>query len=150
MGATMPAVHIIDHTGDIGIAWEAANLPALFATGAEAFASLLVENPAGPGTDRSRPIEIDAVDLPDLLVRFLQEFLFLFETEREVYASVKVSDVSDGGEGGRARLTARAHGRAFDAENEDVKLLVKAVTYHTLDVSPTETGGWRARVIFDV
>jgi SHS2 domain-containing protein len=146
----MPAVRIVDHTGDIGLEWEAPDLPALFATGAEAFASLLVEDPAGPGTDRARDLELDAVDLPDLLVRFLQEFLFLFETEAEVYATVEVTSVSDAAEDGRARLTARAHGRAFDPQNEDVKFLVKAVTYHALEVSPTDGGGWRGRVIFDV
>jgi len=40
-------------------------------------------------------------------------------------------------------------GERFDAARHPLKVQVKAVTYHGLEVARDE-GGWRARVIFDI
>jgi SHS2 domain-containing protein len=139
----------LDHTGDIGIEWEADDLPALFRGGAWAFADLVAGDP-GEAEGMARDFDLDGVDLPDLLVRFLQELLFRFETRGELLPRIEVKILEGGGEGRRARLTATAHGRAFDPSREEVRLVIKAVTYHALEVAPRPEGGWRARVIFDV
>lgn len=141
---------IIDHTGDIGIAWEAPDLPALFKAGASALAEVLMGvPPAGPAT-LSMHLELDAIDLPDLLVRFFQEILFRFETHGEVLSDAAVAAVTEGEAGGRAALSATLEGRPFDPGTDEVAIVIKAVTYHGLEVSRAPDGGWKARVIFDV
>jgi SHS2 domain-containing protein len=139
----------IDHTGDVGIEWEAENLPALFREGACAFAHLAAGEAPGAETI-SRDLALDGVDLSDLLVRFLQELLFRFETRNELLPRFEVGSLEEGGEGGRSKLHGTAHGRPFDPSREEVGLVIKAVTYHALEVAPTPEGRWRARVIFDV
>ncbi|MHC5036728.1 MAG: archease [Planctomycetota bacterium] len=146
----MADYRVIDHTGDIGIAWEGRDLPDLFRAGAEALADLLVHAPGERSEPVSRPIELDAVDTADLLVRFFQELLFFFETQHEYFPSVRVKAVTPGGEGSRARLRARVEGGVIRPDEGAVKIVIKAVTYHDLQLEPTPDGGWRAQVIFDV
>jgi SHS2 domain-containing protein len=138
----------IDHTGDVGIEWDAEDLPALFREGASAFADL-VAGEAGEASI-SRDLALDGIDLPDLLVRFLQELLFRFETRGELLPRVDVAVLEAGEGGARAKLTGTAHGRPFDPSTEAVRLVIKAVTYHGLEVAPRPGGGYCARVIFDV
>ena len=141
---------LIDHTGDIGIEWEAEDLPALFRAGAEALAGILVELPGDPAPGLSRTVELDALDLPDLMVRFFQEILFRFETHGELFPAARVNEASPDRGDARASLRAVLLGRSFDPANEDVRFIVKAVTYHGLEATGTAAGRWRARVIFDV
>ena len=48
-----------------------------------------------------------------------------------------------------ARRHARLSGSRLDPGRHDVRVTVKAVTYHALEVRQTATG-WHARVILDV
>jgi len=141
---------LIDHTGDIGIEWETEDLPALFRAGAEALAGILTELPGDPAPGLSRTVELDALDLPDLMVRFFQEILFRFETHNELFPAVRVEDVTEDRGDARASLRAVLLGRPFDPAKEEVRFIVKAVTYHGLEATGTLAGRWRARVIFDV
>jgi SHS2 domain-containing protein len=52
--------------------------------------------------------------------------------------------------GGALRLAATARGETYDPERHPIKVLIKGITYHGLEVVEGADGRWRARVIFDI
>jgi len=123
---------------------------------APTFAGLLAE--AGRAfTDAITPIEgveareehrlAVAAGAPDeLLVAWLEELLYLFETTDVLVCGAKVRVDEAGGE---LRLTATVAGEPFDGERHPLRTLIKGVTYHDLTVEE-RSDGWRARVLFDI
>jgi SHS2 domain-containing protein len=84
-------------------------------------------------------VTADAAGVPQLLVNFLQELLFLHETQRVLLKEFQVHI-----EG--TRLHARVRGETIDKRRHELKLAIKAVTYHRLKVDPK---AGVAEVIFD-
>ena len=87
-----------------------------------------------------QPLEIrlDAPDAETALVEFLNEVLFLRDTQGMWFRPQKVV---------WARGEVRAVGQAFPLAGVDKE--VKAATYHNLRIERT-TEGWRATVVVDV
>ncbi len=129
----------LDHTADAGIRSYGATLEELFENTAAGMFSLIVDletlKPRG-----EVEVRVKAEDLETLMVNWLQELLFLHETQRLVFCEFDVAIE-------RFDLTGRARGEAIDKRRHDLKLAVKAVTYHRLKVDP-EKGV--AEVIFDI
>ena len=137
-----PTYNVIEHTADIGIEVHEPTLEALFATAAFALFDLQIK------TDKVRPtesVEVEATggDLVELLVAWLSELQFQFETKKLVFAEFNVREVTES----RARVTCR--GERYERRRHGSLALVKAVTYHQATVEPRD-GGWYARLIFDV
>jgi len=132
---------LFDHTADVGLRVAAPSLDALFAEAACGFFSIVVE-PA-PRREGMRRVEfaLEAERLEFLLVDWLNELLFTFDTKRLVLDRFEVRV-----EG--TRLTAAARARPLD-ERDRVLVEVKAVTYHGLRVERTPDG-WQAELILDI
>jgi SHS2 domain-containing protein len=81
--------------------------------------------------------------MPSLLVNWLSEILYLFDAEGWLFRDFQFDALTERG------LTAVARGEKFDRRKHQVKLLVKAVTYHQLDLMETAEG-WRAQVYVDI
>ena len=73
----------IDHTADVGFEFEASTLPALFQTAGLALFHEMVSG-AGDMQATQLSVEVSGLDLEDLLIRFLNELLYVFEEERQV------------------------------------------------------------------
>jgi SHS2 domain-containing protein len=86
-----------------------------------------------------RQIEIKALDLSALLVDFLNEALYLSQTNHESYFEVNFKDFSDN------KIKAELIGKKIIRFGEDIK----AVTYHDLSVEK-KNGTWEAIVLFDI
>lgn len=131
----------IDHTADAGIRVEAPTLEDLFEIAGLAF-SELVTSVDSVDCKVERRFELQEDDLETLLVSWLQELLYLMDTEDLVFGrfQVKIDDLS---------LAATAWGEPFDPNIHTMKTEIKAVTYHQLQVARSEQG-WRAQVIFDI
>jgi SHS2 domain-containing protein len=83
-------------------------------------------------------VSLESADRAALLADWLGELVYLSETEG--FLAERVEElVLDG-----ASLSATLAGRAARPRN-----LVKAVTYHGLELAPAN-GRWRARVVLDV
>jgi SHS2 domain-containing protein len=134
-----------DHTGDIGVRLSAATLEDLFAFAAVAFVETVAE-PAGFEPRRAIPVALDASGPDLLLVDWLSEILFRFEVEQFLPARVEVRVTR---EGDGWRLEGTLMGETVDPARHAVKLLVKAVTYHALQVEQT-ADGWQGTVVFDI
>jgi SHS2 domain-containing protein len=135
----------LDHTADTGIELQARSLDELFTDAAIAFGDCVTEV-AGLRCCQWRTFEIEARDLETLLVDWLDELLFAFETAGLLFGRVNVEVEQAGVEW---RLRAKACGERFDPARHPLKVPIKAITYHRLLVA-REAGGWRGRVIFDV
>lgn len=130
---------ILEHTADIGIKAYGEDLEEIFENAAFGMFGLIVD------PDTVRPVgeikvEVRGEDLEDLMVNWLSELLFLHETQGLLLREFDVSIANQ-------RLSGAAHGETIDRTRHNLKLNVKAVTYHLLDINEKE--GY-ATVIFDV
>lgn len=137
---------LVDHTADVAVEVEAATLEGLFEEAAAAFAAVVCDAHAlRPGPPEAISVSAPALDL--LMVAWLSELLYHFDVHDRLVASARVRIAGDETSG--YRLDATVGVDPFDPTRHAVKVLIKAVTYHALLVEPC-TGGWRARVVFDV
>lgn len=141
MGRASGSYEFIDHTADVGVRLEAPTAAALFETAARALTEIATD--AGAVMPRvERTVELEEETLDVLLVSWLQELLYLLETEGLVFSRFEVS--IDG-----TRLHAAVWGEPLNPELHARKSDIKAVTYHQLEVG-RRGDAWEARVIFDV
>lgn len=130
-----------DHTAEVELQIEAASVAAVFEEALSALAELLEREPEpGGGAPLSREVTLRAPDRETLLVEWLNEVVFLAETEGLVPERAEGLRLEPG------RLVATIRGRGGEPSP-----LVKAVTYHRLGIwQESDSDTWRARVIFDV
>ena len=128
-----------EHTADVGIRAYGQTAGELFANAAEGMFSLVAD------LDGVRPVgevevRVTADDAPSLLVKWLSDLLYLHETEHLLFRSfdVRIEGTS---------LQGKARGEAIDKQRHELKLVIKAVTYHRLSVD-LERGV--AEIIFDI
>ncbi|HEX2253625.1 MAG TPA: archease [Thermoanaerobaculia bacterium] len=136
----------LEHTADVGCELAAPDRDALYAEALAAFTDTITPRD-GVEPRLSRHLELTARDAESLLVDWLGELLYVFETENLLchHAEVRVTDAADG-----LALAAEVHGEPYDPERHPVKVLVKGVTWHQLHAAPRADGSWTARVIFDI
>jgi SHS2 domain-containing protein len=103
----------------------------------EAMAALAELFGPGKGPRQSHAITLEAQDRAALLARWLEELVFLAETERFVPEEAELAV-------GDTRLEGTVRGRTGDP-----RPLVKAVTYHRLEFVH-RGDSWHARVVLDV
>lgn len=145
MRFTLHAMYqIIDHTADVGIRVEAATQGELFVSAAEAMFDLMFSQKRSFIPTIDVPIEINAPAADQLMVRWLQELLFVFESRRLVFSKFWIDEISD------TMLRGAAKGIKFDSTRHTHKLDIKAVTYHHIEVRMSGDGSWHASVIFDI
>ena len=134
-----------DHTADIGLEVAAPSLESLFSTAAHALFDLLIEPTADlqPSSLTKRAIEVEASNLPELLVRWLSELFYIHETSSMVLRQVHIRELSDD------RVAGDLLWEPFDRSRHRHRREVKAVTYHQVSVEQ-QPAGWRARLVLDV
>ena len=144
----MGTYSIFDHTADIGLDVRGETLADLLATAARAtFDQVLEDLPAE--VDCVRQVRAEPVpglrgDLGEILVVWLQELLFLFETEHLVPRTYEFVVV------GPDEVRAEVGFGVFVPGRHRTRLQIKAVTYHALQVHQECDGAWSARFIVDV
>ncbi|MBI2918417.1 MAG: archease [Chloroflexi bacterium] len=131
----------IEHTADIGLVAYGRDLGECFSNAAWGLFSCITDlRRVRP--EEVREVRVEAGDTEALLVDWLNELLFLFDSEGFLGRRFDVVEIGDG------RLRARVWGERLDPERHRTRIAVKATTYHQLQV--VQRDGWRARVIFDV
>lgn len=131
-----------EHTADLGLRVRAQDLNALFAEAGRGLFSIVVENLDDVRPVETRSFEIAGIDREYLFFDWLNELLFVCDTERMAFAEFEVHVTGSG-------LTATARGEKLDPARHRVSREIKAITYHQLKVEQT-TGGWLAEVILDI
>lgn len=139
----------IDHTADIGIRVQGNTLEGLFA-----YASLGLAQFLGAQCQKFTGEEPRNVfhyhrfaDSPEeALVHFLQEILFLKETQNFNLVWPEINVPQWNHLRNTYEVYARFHGYTGDTEREDIK----AVTYHDLEIVEEIGVAYEATIIFDV
>lgn len=127
----------VEHTADWGLEVWAPGLPALIEEAARGMFELMGVV-ISEESRCHRQLEIGADDREQLLVSFLEELLFIADSEDLAFDGFMLNLVE-------TNLLARLEG-GFIVEREKE---IKAVTYHYLEIE--ETGrGLETRIIFDV
>ena len=134
-----PSHRFVDHTSEIGLQVRAATFGELLAEAARGLARLMLREVPATAEGEAREIEVSAHDRESLLVDWLNEILFVAETGLWIPLEVEVLEVSD------TRIRARARGAAVEVS----PAMVKAATFHGLEVVETAEG-FSAEVILDV
>jgi len=121
---------------------EASSLSDLFSTAGRALMEWM--GPAPPELPEFREeITVEAEGYEELLVRWLQELLYLFHQKHAYLLQVSTIEVA------QSRVEAVIHCRAWDESCAPAFQEVKAITYHKLHVD--HYGGvWQANIILDI
>ncbi|MBU1700616.1 MAG: archease [Candidatus Eisenbacteria bacterium] len=160
---------VMDHTADIGLRVWAPTLEGLFEQAAEGVASLSVDiTRIDPLVQRR--VEVEGWDLEELLVSWLQEFLYLWSGSGFIGRRFQVrilppskqepgeqdpekADVEKAGVENVWRLEGVITGEMWDPGRHEAYTDIKAATYHNLKIrSENPAGGkiiYRVALILD-
>ena len=131
-----------EHTADLGLRVAAGSREDLFAEAARGLFSMIVPDLASVRLTQTRELTIAGQEIDYLLFDWLNELLYIFDTQRLLLADFEVRLNDDG-------LIATTRGEAYDPKRHRLDHEVKAITYHGLRVDEDETG-WRGEVIVDI
>ena len=139
--------HTFDHPADVGLSARADSLAELFEALAEGLADLICSRqtvcPAQARTIEVRPGGPGAPDVEDLAHDFLSAVLAEIQERHFMVAGVELSRVSETEAAGELR------GEPYDPQRHDIRVEVKAVTYHLLKVA-REGKDWTGIVVLDL
>ena len=132
---------IIDHTADVGIIAYGTDMKMAFANAAKALFSLITEL---EDVDElvHKDVAITAPDQESLLVAWLHELIYLFDTENVILKRFDIIRLS------QTQLKARGYGQKVDRARHQIKTGVKAATYHMLKID--QNNGTKVQVLFDI
>ena len=130
----------LPHTADIKFRAFGKNLNEVFENSALAFTSVLHDGKIKK--DVNKKFLIKGNDLEALMFRFLEEILFLFETEGFLISNIKVKLSDD-----KKNLKVEAFGEEKLAGR--ARHYIKAVTYNDMFIKKS-AGRWTAQVVIDV
>jgi SHS2 domain-containing protein len=138
----MEAFRVLEHTADIGFEAFGSTREEVFANAGRALQNIMVDLSSIVPREEIK-IQVVGSDASSLLVNWLSEILYRIDADGRLFHDFNVRDLSD------RSLTAIAHGEPFDRARHQVKLQVKAITYHQLALDKT-ADGWRAQVYVDI
>jgi SHS2 domain-containing protein len=138
----MEPFEIVEHTADVGFRAWAEDVAQLFEHSALALMSIAAE----PGTITGHGqyvVTVSGHDYESLLVNWLGEVLYLFDSAHFAAREFAVEEITP------EMLRARLVGDPRDPARHPWKVIVKAITYHGIEVAE-RNGRWEARVFVDV
>jgi SHS2 domain-containing protein len=138
----MQSFRILEHTADVGFEAWGATREEVFANAARALISLIVDLEAVNPREQVA-VQIQGSDPASVLVNWLSELIYLHDAEAWLFREFEIQNLQDDS------LSALARGEKFDRSRHQVKLMVKAITYHQLALEESPQG-WRAQVYVDI
>lgn len=137
----MGSFRFIEHTADMGILARGETLAEAFAQAALGLFSSMID--LGQVRElRTHLVEAEASNVESLLVAWLNELIFAFDTEGLALKRFDIKEMTS------TNIKAICFGEGFDEARHRVGPAVKAVTYHGLEIKTN--GGWQARVFLDI
>lgn len=139
-------IRMFDHTADVGFEIEAPALSQLFEEARAALLMTVFERPPERG-GQERRIRLSAPDLETLMVRWINELVYLIQIASFTPIHSQIEAQGTGEES--CELEARLAGCEPDLEAHGWQGEIKSATFHGLSV---ERVGklWRAQIILDV
>ena len=133
---------ILDHTADTGFRAWGSTLAELFENSARAMMAVATDASLVEAHSEKH-VEVEGEDYESLLVNWLSEILYLFDTDAFAPQSFRVDEISP------SRLKARLLGEPREPKRHPWLLIIKAVTYYELKVEERD-GRWESQVFLDI
>ena len=134
---------LVEYTADIGIRAFGIDLKETFQHAAVGMFSLITDiNKVNELLYRD--VEVSAPDREILLVEWLNDLIFLFDTEQLLFKRFDIGTLTDTG------LKAHCHGEKVDKSRHQLKRGIKSATYHMLKVEKVKNGSYLAEVLLDI
>jgi len=130
----------VDISGDVGIRVWGRGLEELFENAGIGMSELITDT-ATIEEKECRKVQIEADTTESLFVQWLNELIFLFDTQALIGRRFKVEIKN-------RSLRAEVYGDKFDPSRNEQRLLLKAATYHGLSLKKNDL--YEALVIFDI
>ena len=137
-----PGFVILDHPADLGIEARGQTLAEAFEQAAIALMSIILDLTTVEPKE-FREVRLKATDQEQLLVKWLEELLYLYDGENFAGSKFVIEEL------GPNHLNASVRGEPFSEAKHLTRLDVKAITYHQLLVQQNQEGG-RVRVFLDI
>jgi SHS2 domain-containing protein len=138
----MQRYEFIEHTADIGIIAYGKTPEELFSNAAYAMFEILADL-TNVEEQVSSQLNVKSSSISELLVAWLDELLFDFNTKLNLYKRFEILRLTE------TEISAIAYGEPLDKKKHIVNSEVKSVTYHQLKVEKVNEV-WKAQVIFDI
>jgi len=129
----------IEHTADLALRCGGPDLESFFRSAARGMYHLLGAQASSSHTAGQITVSLTAMDMESLLVDWLGELAYLAERDRLVFGDMTFKTLS------ATRIEAVLTG----SRNPRLDKVIKAVTYHHLNIKKTPEG-YAATVVFDV
>ena len=136
------AYEVFEHTADIGLHIYGATLADLFIHAAQGMESLMVPSEQVQAVT-SREIAVTGHDSISLLIEWLNELIYLFDTAHLLFRDFEIDIITE------THVAGRAFGEPYDAQRHELSSAIKAVTWHEAAINHIP-GGYQARIIFDL
>ncbi len=137
-----PGYRLLSHTADVGLRLYGESLAELFANAGRGLYWVMTDR-RGIRPLITQEVEEEAPDQGALLVEWLNQLLYLFDTTGFLGKEIEVQEISSN------RLRAVLKGEPFDPERHQCNTGIKAATFHNLEVEET-AAGWQATIILDI
>ncbi|UCG78101.1 MAG: archease [Nitrospirota bacterium] len=138
----MKEFEVIDISGDVGLRIYGNTLEKLFENASTGLYTLIT----GVSKIESRTsikVKADGDNMESLLIAFLNELIFHFDTNGFIGNKADIHKLTDN------NVEATIYGEEFDPERHEGELLIKAATYHKARLERTREH-WQAKIIFDI
>jgi SHS2 domain-containing protein len=139
----MKRYEILDTTADIGIRAFGAGLPEVYVNVALGMLSLIT-NVDTVEERLERNISVTAPDRDSLLVEWINELIFLFDTEMILFSRFEIIKLSE------LSIETRCFGEKVDKSRHDLKRGIKSATYHKLKLKELKDRSFQAEVLLDI
>jgi SHS2 domain-containing protein len=136
----MSGFEIIEHTADVGIRAWGDSIEEAFEQAAMGMFSLIGDITKVDIVGEAE-VRVENEDIEGLLVDWLSELLYMFDTDKIFLGKFDVS-ITD-----KYSLHARVYGERYDPKKHGMGVEIKAVTYHMLKVDEESN---EVRVLFDI
>jgi SHS2 domain-containing protein len=133
---------IIEHTADAGVRSYGETLEEAFVNIARGMTSLIVR-PETIKENICREINISAPDRETLMVEWLNELIYYFDTENIVFKKFDIVHLTS------SEIKVRCFGERIDRTIHEVERGIKAATYYMLKVE-RNSDGYSAQAFFDI
>ena len=138
--------HFIDHTADIAVEVEGGTIEDLFIASVSAWQECTIEK-SEINFSLKKHINIKDQSLEELLVHFLDEINFLLLTKKWILSKINGIEIKKSGD--KFVLSADIVGENTDEKKHQIKVEIKAVTFHQMEIKKINNR-YTTRIVFDI
>ena len=134
---------IIEHTADVGLKVNGTTLKELFENAASGMFYIVAHKKSSANEHKKIQIKKEVEDFEELLVDWLSELLYIFDSQKILFSNFKILELNNSG------VIGEAFGEKIDPSKNTLQTEIKAVTFHDLKIEEDENG-FSCKIIFDV